>query len=63
MKTIKADDFVGTATLGNLEYTFNGKKHYVDGEFYLNRKKGRIEYTHIGVRGGEYLVVYPYKLD
>ena len=55
MRTIKAEsdsrsDFV--------VYRVNGKEYEVWGEFYFNKKKNRYEHTHIGKRGGEYLIVW-----
>lgn len=56
MKTIKADEMWNNHTV--MRYEVNGKEFNVTGEFYYNKKKKRFEHTHIGERGGEYLIIY-----
>lgn len=54
MKTIK-----GTYRDNNyFEYEVNGKKYWVQGELYWNKKRNRLEHTHTGPRGGEYLIYW-----
>lgn len=59
MKTIKANDYYRAGGLSYvLEYEVNGKQFEVTGEFYYNKSRGRIEHTHEGPRGGEYLIYW-----
>nr|DAR45083.1 MAG TPA: PBCV-specific basic adaptor domain [Caudoviricetes sp.] len=54
MKTIK-----GTYRDNNyFEYEVNGKKYWVQGELYWNKKRNRLEHTHTGPRGGKYLIYW-----
>lgn len=54
MKTIK-----GTYRDNNyFEYEVNGKKYWVQGELHWNKAKNRLEHTHTGPRGGEYLIYW-----
>lgn len=41
-----------------VSYEVNGKKYWVQGELYWNKKRNRLEHTHIGPRGGEYLIYW-----
>lgn len=57
MRTIKADYYHRDC----LQYTVNGENFVVNGEFYVNKSKDRIEHIHIGKKGGEYLIVWSLK--
>ena len=56
MKTIKAIEMSGNNSC--MIYEVNGVEYNVTGEFYYNKKKRRYEHTHIGKRGGEYLIIF-----
>lgn len=58
MKTIKAN-FAYRSGLGHcIEYTIGKHTYSVDGEFYYNTKKNRMEHLHEGPKGGKYLVIF-----
>lgn len=60
MKTIKADYFYQYGLGHHVEYTIGKKRYFVDGEFYYNKSKNRMEHLHEGPRGGIYLVIFNY---
>ena len=39
-------------------YTVGKKDYEVTGEFCYNKSKDRIEHTHEGIRGGQYLIIW-----
>ena len=49
----------GISKVGNyFDYEVNGKEYWAQGELYFNKDKNRYEHTHIGKRGGTYLIVW-----
>lgn len=49
----------GTSKSGNyFDYEVNGEYCWIQGELYFNKYKNRYEHTHIGKRGGTYLIVW-----
>ena len=49
----------GISKIGNyFDYEVNGKEYWIQGELYFNKDKNRYEHTHIGKRGGTYLIVW-----
>ena len=57
IKIIKATDVCKCGMEYSIEYTIGKKRYEVQGEFYYNKKKERLEHLHEGPRGGQYLII------